>query len=115
MFFTTLLSLSNNLCFSLFVSQEFLGAVKKASEQNDSQTAIPNVSLDKLAIELAKVGDELTKKYDHAYKKQLRTVTVDIMARICLRAVLILIQDGAIWRDTVDKQQYCLRDDFKEL
>lgn len=58
----------------------------------------PTQTLEQLAIELAKVGDELTEKYDPHYKEQITTTAGNMIARICLEAVFFLIKDGAIWK-----------------
>lgn len=75
--------------------QDFLNTMDKKTAANTTET-VPAKTLEELALELAKVGDELTQKYDPQYKKQLQSATTDLLVRIGQEVVFFLIREGAI-------------------
>lgn len=58
--------------------------------------AVPAKTLEQLALELAKVGDELSQKYDPQYKAQLQSAATNIIAQIGEEVLFFLIRDGAL-------------------
>lgn len=67
------------------------------TEANTNET-VPAKTLEELALELAKVGDELTHKYDPQYKEHLHSAATNLIVTIGQEVVFFLIRNGAIWK-----------------
>jgi len=70
----------------------------KKTTANTTTETVRAKTLEQLALELAKVGDELTQKYDPQYKQELRSAATNLIVTIGQEVVFFLIRDGAIWK-----------------